>query len=342
LYWAGHAKSWRAAFWQESVFWLSWTIISPAVFWLCQKLHRGEHTWKRYILGLLAGAAVAAVTQTTIAQSIRAAYSWMGSRLSGSNQHPPSLLKVLPATAVKASSWNLLIFAAMVLGWHAATYYREMRDRQVQAAELESLLHEAQLQALRNQLNPHFLFNTLHSIAELVHENPPLAEQLILRLGELLRKVLASSVAQEVPLGEELDFIKAYIEIEQMRLGERLRVEWDIAPDLADAKVPALILQPLVENAIQHGIAPSDQPGTLVIRARRDDGFLHLQVRDSGPGLIADTDTRPDGIGLSNTEARLQRLYGAMQRFELTSDNGLTVNLRVPLATTSETHRNPG
>jgi LytS/YehU family sensor histidine kinase len=217
-----------------------------------------------------------------------------------------------------------------------------MRDRQVQAAELESLLHEAQLQALRNQLNPHFLFNTLHSIAELVHENPPLAEQLILRLGELLRKVLASSVAQEVPLGEELDFIKAYIEIEQMRLGERLRVEWDIAPDLADAKVPALILQPLVENAIQHGIAPSDQPGTLVIRARRDDGFLHLQVRDSGPGLIADTDTRPDGIGLSNTEARLQRLYGAMQRFELTSDNGLTVNLRVPLATTSETHRNPG
>src|SRR5262245_32915787 len=157
--------------------------------------------------------------QTTIAQSIRGAYSWLEWRLSISNQRPPSLLKVLPPTAVKASSWNLLIFAATVLGWHAATYYREMRDRQVQAAEMESLLHQAQLQALRNQLNPHFLFNTLHSIAELVHENPPLAEQLILRLGELLRKVLASPAAQEVPLSEELEFVKAYLEIEQMRLG---------------------------------------------------------------------------------------------------------------------------
>src|SRR5262249_12858605 len=153
------------------------------------------------------------------------------------------------------------------------------REKQIKSLELEARLREAQLHALRSQLNPHFLFNTLHSIAELVHADPDLAEQLVLRLGELLHKALASSGQQEVALAEEIDFIKAYLDIEQMRLGERLSVKWEIEPDVLGIPVPSLILQPLVENAIQYGIASSSEPGEVRIRAQLESGFLHLEVR---------------------------------------------------------------
>ena len=147
----------------------------------------------------------------------------------------------------------------------------------------------------------------------------------------LLRKVLASSAQQEVPLGEEIDFIKAYLDIEQMRLGDRLRVEWDVADDLLGIQVPSLVLQPLVENAIQHGIASSNEPGKLRIHARREDGSLHLQVRDSGPGLPQSGESADLGIGLTNTQARLRTIYGDRHRFELINNDGLTVNMRLPL-----------
>jgi sensor histidine kinase YesM len=251
--------------------------------------------------------------------------------LSVADEPPHSFLSKLRVTAIKVAGFNLPIYAGLVLAWHAMTYYAELRDRQVKAMELESLLHQAQLQTLRSQLNPHFLFNTLHSIAELVHQDPVLAEQLILRLGELLRQVLRSPTEQEVALAEELDFIKGYVEIEQMRLGERLQVEWEIAPEALAIKVPSLILQPLIENAILHGVAATTRPGVLTIRASCDDRYLHLQVRDTGPGLSQDGKAHT-GIGLSNTQTRLQRLYGPGQRFELLNDNGLIVNIQIPLA----------
>ena len=229
--------------------------------------------------------------------------------------------------------------AALVLAWHAVTYYREMRDRQLQSLELESLLRHAELQALRNQLNPHFLFNTLHSIAELVTENPTLAEQLILRLGQLFRRALHSSSAETVPLADEIDFVKCYLEIEQMRLGERLQVHWDIGSEVLNARVPNLLLQPLVENAIQHGIAPTGGPGNLTIRAERLDENLRLQVRDDGPGLPQASPLRV-GTGLANTQSRLHRLYGVQHRFELISEKGLLVSVRLPFtaAIKQETH----
>jgi sensor histidine kinase YesM len=222
------------------------------------------------------------------------------------------------------------VYAAIVLGWHAGAFYNEARDRQVRAVQLESRLHQAQLAALRSQLNPHFLFNSLHSMAELVHQDPKLAEQLIVRLGELLRRVLESSDTPELTLGQELDFIRGYLEIEQARLGERLRVNWDIEPGALGAPVPSLILQPLVENAIQHGIAPVSAPGTLSIRAQRRDGFLQIEIRDSGPGLSPADAARPQGIGIANTRARLQALYGDRHTFELRQGEGLVVSLRIP------------
>jgi two-component system, LytTR family, sensor kinase len=252
--------------------------------------------------------------------------------LYGCGPGPDSGSRQLLGIAIQSAGINLAIYASFVLAWHAAIYYRESRDRQLKAMELESLLHQSQLQALRSQLNPHFLFNALHSIAELVHESPKLAEKLIVRLGELLRQVLQSSTLQEVSLADELDFIRGYVDIEQMRLGERLRVQWDVPPELLAARVPSLLLQPLVENAIQHGIAPTSKPGVLSIGARREDESLRLEVRDTGPGMAQGVE-RLGGIGLVNTRARLLRLYGDRQTLELIGGEGLQVVVRIPFQT---------
>jgi signal transduction histidine kinase len=331
LYWSGYAP-WPTALWLEAIHWLSWGIVAPLVFWLCRRLYRGEHTWKRYVVGLSLGALVISILQPALIESINFAKGWVQWWLSMVDSPPRSFLPQLHVSAVKLAGYNLPVYGVLVLAWHAMTYYNELRDRQVKAMQLESLLHQAQLQTLRSQLNPHFLFNALHSIAELVHANPKLAEQLILRLGDLLRQVLRSSTEQEVALAEELDFIKGYVEIERMRLGDRLQVTWEIAPEALQIKVPSLILQPLVENAILHGIAPNAQQGALVVRATREDESLHLQVRDTGPGLLEQTKPQRPGIGLSNTQARLHRLYGSKQRFELSNDNGLVVDIRIPVA----------
>lgn len=331
IYLSGYAP-WPAALWLEAAHWLSWGIVAPLVFWLCRRLYRGRRTRMRYVAGLVLGAIVTSLLQPALTQLIIFISDWVQWSLSIADAPPAPFLSTLHVTAIKVAGFNLPVYAGLVLAWHAMTYYTEMRDRQVKAVELESLLHQAQLQTLRSQLNPHFLFNTLHSIAELVHVNPALAEQLILRLGELLRQMLRSSTEQQVALAEELDFIKGYVEIEQMRLGERLQVKWEIAPEALGVKVPSLILQPLIENAILHGIAATARPGVLAIRAGCDDRHLHLQVRDSGPGL-PQADKARAGIGLSNTQTRLRRLYGSGQRFELLNDNGLVVNIQIPLAT---------
>jgi signal transduction histidine kinase len=330
LYWSGYA-SWPAAFWLEGIHWLSWGIVAPLVFWLCRRLYSGEHTWQRYTIGLLLGAIVISILQPLLIESIQFGTSLLQWWLSMTDSPPRSFLPGLHMAVVKIAGYNLPFYVVLVLAWHAMTYYCELRERQVQSMQLESLLHQAQLQTLRSQLNPHFLFNALHSIAELVHANPKLAEQLILRLGELLRQVLRSSTEQEVALADELDFIKSYVEIERMRLGDRLQVNWEIAPEALQTKVPSLILQPLVENAILHGVAPIAKPGALTIRATRDDQSLYLQVRDTGPGLPEETKRRL-GIGISNTQARLHRLYGPKQRFELLNDHGLVVNIHIPLS----------
>ena len=177
--------------------------------------------------------------------------------------------------------------AGFVLAWHAATYYREMRDRQLRATELESLLHQSQLEALRSQLNPHFLFNTLHSIAELVHSNPRLAEQLIVRLGELLRHGNRRRARNSRWQKSSSSFC-GYVEIEQMRLGERLRVIWDIQPEALDL-VPSLIRR--WSKTRFSTVSRRARSGTLTVRARRADGQLQIEVADTGlasrPGIPA-------------------------------------------------------
>jgi len=183
------------------------------------------------------------------------------------------------------------------------------------------------------QLNPHFLFNTLHAVSSLIHEDPEAADQMIARLSELLRMSLDRSKPQEVPLNEELAFLDRYLAIELTRFSDRLHVAKQIESGVLDALVPYLILQPLVENAIRHGIEPREDAGHLAISARRNDGKLEMRVTDDGAGL-ADVSAaqRKEGIGLSNTRSRLRHLYGENFRFELVEapSGGLEAQIDIP------------
>ena len=233
---------------------------------------------------------------------------------------------------------NLVTYWVLVGATFGYDYYVRYRQGELHAAQISAQLAQAQLQALRTQLHPHFLFNTLNGIATLVHRNPEAADQMIARLSDLLRVTLEGVGVQEVPLAKEIEFLKGYLEIEQVRFGDRLTVDMQIAPEVLGARIPYLILQPLVENAIRHGIAPRSQPGRVVIRAQSENGFLVLEIRDNGPGLTAglDTPTR-QGMGLSNTRSRLEKLYGARQRFEMRngSNGGFVVTLTFPFQSAS-------
>ena len=197
---------------------------------------------------------------------------------------------------------NLFTYGAIVSVWHAINYHRKLRERERAGTELEKSLATARLQALRTQLQPHFLFNTLNSISALNHEDPKAANRMIARLSELLRLSLESNGAQEIPLRQELDFLQGYLEIQQIRFGERLTVHLDAEPETLDALVPNLLLQPLVENAVCHGIAPFSTPGEVRVSARRDKGVLQLQVTDNGPGVLSEkVSDISGGVGLTNT-----------------------------------------
>jgi len=198
------------------------------------------------------------------------------------------------------------------------------------ATRLEAQLARAQLDALRMQLHPHFLFNTLHAISALQTEDPETAQRMLVRLADFLRLTLENSAVQEVSLRREIDFLSRYLEIERMRFPQRLAVEFAVDPAMLDARVPNLILQPIVENAIRHGIAAKASPGRLEVGASRRNGSLLLRVRDTGPGLTAPP---TEGIGLANTRERLGRLYGTASRLSLENapGGGLEVIIEIPL-----------
>lgn len=186
------------------------------------------------------------------------------------------------------------------------------------------------LPSQRAQLHPHFIFNTLGSIAERVHDNPQLAENLLHRLRDLMRQVMQTSGAHDITLEQELQFIASYIEVEELRLGEGLQVTWDVAPDILEIPVPRGILQPLIENALQHGIAAP--VGEVMIRAYRNTAGLQLEMRDNGPG-ISDPSAPTKGLGLAETRARLKRLYGSSAELRLVNDDGLVAQITIPCPT---------
>jgi two-component system LytT family sensor kinase len=229
----------------------------------------------------------------------------------------------------------------LILGVHAAFTYPRLYQAErtataelaTRAARLESRLAHAQLDALRLQLHPHFLFNTLNAIAALTAADPARAHRMLARLGDLLRQTLESDGVAEVSLERELGLLAPYLELQQIRFGERLRVRQDIGSGTREALVPALILQPLVENALQHGVARRPEGATVVLRAWRRDDRLGLEIEDDGPGPGAGAAT--PGIGLANTRARLAQLYGGDHRLELgpAAGGGFLVRIEIPFRT---------
>ena len=215
---------------------------------------------------------------------------------------------------------------------HALVYAGRARQRERQAMALESRLAQARLESLSAQLNPHFLFNALNSIAETIHRDPEAADRMLVDLGALLRHSLGASQSQEVALREELVALDHYLGIEKLRLGERLRIEWGIDSASLDARVPHLVLQPLVENAIRHAIATRSTPGELCVRAARNEDRLILEVRDDGG---AHPTPHGSGIGLRNTRARLACLYGGDHLLEIVAlvTGGTLVRLDLPYRT---------
>ena len=219
----------------------------------------------------------------------------------------------------------LLTYLVIVLNLVALDYYRKYRDR-------EYRLVQAQLQALKGQLQPHFLFNTLNSISTLMHEDVDAADRMVVSLGDLLRATLSEVGGQEVTLRRELEVLDLYLRIQLIRFQDRLRVNTDVDPRALGACVPNLVLQPLVENAIKHGIAPHSVDGVIDIGARLDGPQIVLSVHDDGPGLGGAQGATKEGVGLANTRARLERLYGAAQslRYGNAADGGFEVELRIP------------
>jgi two-component system LytT family sensor kinase len=228
--------------------------------------------------------------------------------------------------------WSLMVYAVIVGVSHAVAYYHELQERKLKASQLETRLIEARLKTLEAELHPHFLFNTLHAISTLVHRDPESADRMISRLSDLLRITFDRSGEPKVSLKEEMDFLQKYLDIEQTRFQDRLSVHVHVEPDALDGEVPRMILQPIVENAIKHGIAGRSGGDNVQITAGRNGDRLWMQVHDNGGGLQVGTlKALRTGVGLSNTRARLDCLYGRLYRLEFSDKRGgLSVLIEIP------------
>ena len=228
----------------------------------------------------------------------------------------------------------MLVYWTILLISHAWNYYHTCRQVELQASQLRTQLVQAQLEALKMQVHPHFLFNTLHSISALLTKDTEAARKMITRLGDFLRLTLENGGSSEVSLRQEMEFLNSYLEIERIRFQDRLTTEIHVDPQVLDVRVPNLILQPIVENAMRHAVANSNN-GRIEITAEPRNGMVQIQVKDNGPGLNVENKvfTRTGkGVGLANTRARLKHLYGPSHRFELTNSSagGLVVTFEIP------------
>lgn len=310
-------------------YWYSWACLTPGILWLARTFPFDRQTWKRAVPVHVAGVFVATLLHVGLSvASHTLTYRAFGEAL-GSWQSEAQRMFFLNF------DWEMMTYWAIVGLSHALRYRHEARAREISAMQLETRLVEAQLETLQRQLQPHFLFNTLNTISALMHRDVNAADDMIARLSDLLRMSLHRVGVQEVTLKDELDFLSKYLEIEQTRFRDRLTVVFDIQAETLDALVPNLLLQPLVENSIKHGIGPRPTPGQVTVRARRVDAMLELDVQDNGVGLSAARLTDFNrGVGLSNTRSRLDHLYGSLHRFEFRqpAEGGLLVCIAIPMA----------
>jgi signal transduction histidine kinase len=323
----GRSVTWAQAIGYSLGDWYVWAVLSVPVLMLARRFPpESGQPWRTAGIHLLA-----AVACSLVYVVLR---SFVGQAQSLIIDEPVTFAEVFRPLLVRTFPFNLLIYGVIVSASHAIDYYRKYHERTVHALELEKHLADARLQALLRQLRPHFLFNTLNGIASLMHSDIEAADRMLVRLGELLRLTMSHPGQPLTRLRDEIGFIEKYLEIERIRFRDRLSVGFDIDPAALDAEVPSLVLQPLVENAIRHGLEPHARPGRVGIAVRREPDAVVIVVSDNGAGQPAGGFTR-EGIGLGNTRARLRELYGDRHRFELANRpaGGLEVRLTIAAPT---------
>ncbi|MEW6338741.1 MAG: sensor histidine kinase [Acidobacteriota bacterium] len=320
--------------------WNFFLFATPAVAALVRRFPIDRVRWRRHAPVLLAaGLALTVFMALWDLLLLRTLGAWLDlSPIAGAYADRPSaeLLRYLFAYDHPLA---MLVYFGLVAVIHAFAYQRDAIERANAAEQLEARLSKAHLDLLQVQLQPHFLFNTLHTISSLMHIDIEAADRTVVALSDLLRMTIENGRRHEVPLKQEIEFIARYLEIERTRFQERLDVEIDVEPDTLDALVPSMILQPLVENAVRHGIGPRAVGGRVRVAASAHAGQLRLIVSDNGPGMPPPSRAAARaGIGLANTRARLDELYGASHRFLLQrpSGAGLQATLVIPLRTSSE------
>ncbi|HSP13592.1 MAG TPA: histidine kinase [Thermoanaerobaculia bacterium] len=299
--------------------WL-WAAVTPIVFRLCGRFAVERSNWIVRVPLLIAAGVAIAIGVDTVLELVRLQILVRPRRL---------LFTPLRDIARFRFVNQLLVYVGVLAAGFARNYYLRYQRRQQETAQLRAQLADARLDALRMQINPHFLFNTLHAISALVDRDPAGVRRMIARLSELLRRTIESRGADEVPLRDELDFLRRYVEIMEIRFQGRLKVTTAVDEDVADALVPNLILQPIVENALEHGASRSMGEGRVEIAAHRRGADLVISVRDNGPGLAGEPPK--EGVGLRNTEARLTQLYGSAASLSIGPADGGGVLARIVL-----------
>jgi hypothetical protein len=314
---------WSAALEVNLTYYYLWALSVPLVIAIIRRFPFDERRWAVPLVVHLVASGVIAAVIIVIAEVILKFV--IGLRTD------PILHTIRFSLGINFHS-NVPTYWMIVLAYLSFQYYARFRDRELRASQLETRLSEARLDALKMQLRPHFLFNTLNSISSLMYSDVEAADTMITRLGDFLRLTIESDHEQLIPLRQELEFVRRYLEIEQIRFEDRLRIAYDVEPRLLDALVPSLVLQPLVENAIHHAIAPREEGGRIAVRATESGGRLTLMVDDDGPGLRAQSPERVR-VGLGATRARLEQLYGDQHelRFSDSAEGGLAVAVAIPL-----------
>jgi len=319
---------WGRLFFTLLISWLPWILATPLVLRLTRRYPPAQ--WKRvstWALHLAACASIGVVYAAWIAMWEEWLNPW--ALTPGPDPFPQHWVHKFSGGLLG----YLVLYGLLLLVDHVLDSREQLAHQQTEAARLNEQLSKAQLSALRRQIEPHFLFNTLNAIAGLVREKRnDAAVSMIVRLSDFLRRVVEDSDRQQVPLGEELEFTQKYLDIQKARFAERLQFTVDVPPELLPAQVPSLILQPMVENAVKHGIARRVQGGAIRITASRSNGTLTMRVYNDGPSLPAGWETSQSGIGILNVRTRLQSLYG--DQFELSMRNqppgGVEATLSVP------------
>jgi two-component system LytT family sensor kinase len=339
----GIPRGWGPALVGNMPWWWCWALLTPVVFRLSASVRLDRPTWPLALLfhvvtatalSLAHLAAVGVLYWHTITRPVLPFLAPLARQRVGT---PLGQVEVFLSGYLVV---DVMTYGTIVIAWYALQFHREMRERErsalrleTRAAALEAQMHEARLSALRMELNPHFLFNTLNAIAGLVRrQEETRAVEMLARLGALLRLTLEREAGHEVALGRELELLELYLDIERIRFSDRLKVDIDVPSVAATALVPIFVLQPLVENAIRHGIAKLPEAGWIRIAGKLEGTTLIIEIADTGPGL-AEESSRGEGVGLRNTRARLSQLYGASAelRLERGATGGTIATLELPL-----------